>query len=105
MNRTTVNSVVGNPVLRTWVGTWSYARSLDSCRYILWRRGCLVACFIRVVLRPLAAERLSRIETNRGEREEEAVYTHNLSNQYLASNCVAKLGINGVVQDVWCVNV
>ena len=62
-------------------------------------------CFIRVVLRPLAAESLSRIGTNSGEREEEAAYTHNLSNRYLASNCLAILGINGVVRDVWCANV
>ena len=85
----------GNMVLRSIPGLLSlyFMATFMSCR------------FIRVVLLPLAAESLSRTGTNSGEREEEAAYSHNLSNQYLASICVAKLGINGVVQDVWCVNV
>ena len=65
-------------------------------------------CFIRVILRPFAEERLKRIQTNSVEREEESVHTHKLSNprnRYLASTCVAILYINGVVQDVCCVNV
>ena len=83
----------GNMVLRSIPGLLSldFMATLMSC------------CFIRVILRPFAEERLKRIQTNSVEREEEAAYTHNLSNQHLASICVVI--INGVVQDVWCVNV
>jgi len=72
-------------------------RSIPGLLSLYFMATLMSCCFIRVVSRPLAADRLSRLETNSGEREEEAAYTHNLSNRYLASNCVAILGINGVV--------
>ena len=44
VNRTTVNSVLGNPVLWTWVETGSYARSLGYCQYIPWSRRSFPYC-------------------------------------------------------------
>jgi hypothetical protein len=44
VNRTTVNSVLGNPVLWTWVETGSYARSLGYCQYIPWSRRSFPDC-------------------------------------------------------------